>query len=189
MEESSKSTKKKSTVARLFSGLKARKNKGHSDVLPELVPFDHIQNTSPPAGDQGANAIARSPPNEPPTQSATDPVTAAIENNDTANTDMEGEMPPKDVAFAQKRLNEAAAKLEKNISAELLASRNFEIKGSADVNSLANNIGSALVMIMEQRDVEKPKQSHARDLVTEWAKKTIPFIETGLTVTNVRRTT
>jgi hypothetical protein len=93
---------------------------------------------------------------------------------------------PRTVAVANTYLNEAVEKLKQKIPQDILASSTFEIKPSADINSLANNIGSALVTMMEQRNIEKAKQSNVKMMITEWAKKTIPFVEKGLTIANVQ---
>ena len=90
------------------------------------------------------------------------------------------------LAIAKAQLNKAGENLKKEIPEEFLGNANFEIKASADIVSLGDNIGSALVTMMDQRNVEKSKQSLARRFVTQWARKTIPYIETGLTVANVR---
>jgi len=190
MEESSKPEKKKSKVGRLLSGLKSSKKstkrKSHNEVLPKPVPAGHVPNAVPSiVDDQGVNATACSPPTEPPLKPRTEPASTAVGTKAAVNTDAGEEKLPIDVATAQERLNKAGEKLEKKLPADLLASSDFKIKASADVNSLADNIGSALVTFMEQRDVEKSEQSHARNLITEWVKKTIPFIETGLTIANV----
>jgi len=104
-----------------------------------------------------------------------------------SGADADPEKLPTSVAIAQDRLNKAGEKLKKKLPADLLASGDFEIKVSADVNSVADNIGSTLDTFMEQRDVEKSEQSHAREFITEWAKKTIPYIETGTTIANVEK--
>jgi hypothetical protein len=87
---------------------------------------------------------------------------------------------------AVNKLNEAVEKLKQKIPQDILTSSTFEIKPSADINSLANNIGSALVTMMEQRNIEKAKQSNVKMMITEWAKKAIPFVEKGLTIANVQ---
>jgi len=98
------------------------------------------------------------------------------------NSDEEDE---RGIALAKGRLNKAGEDLKNKIPPDIQGCTNFEIKASADINSLADNISLALVTMMDRRCIEKSKQTHFQGLVTEWAKKTIPFIETGLTVANV----
>jgi hypothetical protein len=90
------------------------------------------------------------------------------------------------IVLAKSWLNKAGEDLKNNIPPDILGSTNFEIKASADINSLADNIGLALVTMLDRRSIEKSRQTHFQGLVIEWAKKTIPFIETGLTVANVK---
>jgi hypothetical protein len=98
------------------------------------------------------------------------------------------EVLPASVALAKEALNKAGKKLAEKIPQDSRGDMNFEIKASADIDTLAGNIGSVLVTMMGDRKVDKSKQTHIQELVTEWAKKTIPFVETGLTVANVYRT-
>jgi hypothetical protein len=186
MEEGSKSEKRLKFDRFLPGFLRQSKKspgrKGHDDVLPEPVPDGHVPNTDPSIVDnQGANTTARSPPTEPPTE----PAATSVQKKAAVNTDADREELPTSVVIAQDRLKKAEEKLEKKLSADLLRSGDFEIKASTNINTLADNIGSTLVTLMEQRNIEKSEQSHARDLITECAKKTIPFIETGLTIAEV----
>jgi len=162
-----------------FLGLKrtkeSPKREGDSQALPKQVPAD-VPRVPLPIVDEG-NATVRS------TEPLMEPVSTTAENK----ADAYPEKLPTSVAIAQDRLNKAGEKLKKKLPADLLASGDFQIKVSADVNSVADNIGSTLHIFMEQRDVEKSEQSHARDFITEWAKKTIPYIETGTTIANVEK--
>jgi hypothetical protein len=93
---------------------------------------------------------------------------------------------PASVMLARDRLNKAAEQLKEKIPNDIQGSTSLEVKGSADVNSLADNIGSAMVMMMDSRKVEQSKQSRVQALVIDWAKKTIPFVQQGLTIANVK---
>jgi hypothetical protein len=128
---------------------------------------------------QGSNAPAILPA---PQTGATVTVLESTETTEAVHE----ETLPRSVVLAKERLHEAGEKLKKNIPQNSLEGVDFEIKASADVDAFAHNIGSALVAMMEKRKIEKSKQSHALGLVTEWAKKTIPFVETGLTIANVQ---
>ena len=191
MAESSK-PEKKSKFSRLLGSLtrchgrrRSSERKGDSHILPELAPAN-VPNVSPSIADQGVNATARTPATQTPTE-LTEPVATGrgAESAAFLNTDVDLEKLPKNVAIAHDRLNKAGEKLKKTLPADLLAIGDFEIKMSADVNSVADNIGSTLDTFMEQRHVEESEQSHARELITEWAKKTIPFIETGVSIAKV----
>jgi hypothetical protein len=92
---------------------------------------------------------------------------------------------PTTVALANLVLDTAAEKLKKKIPTETWGITSFDIKPSADITSLAENIGTTLVTLMDKRNVEKSKQTRVQGMVREWAKKTIPFVETGLTIANV----
>jgi len=181
MAESPK-PEKRSNFGR-FLGLKRTKKsperEGDSQALPKQVPAD-VPRVPLPIVDEGSNATVRS---LRPTEPLTEPVSTTAQNK----ADADPEKLPTRVAIAQDRLNKAGEKLKKKLPADLLASGDFQIKVSADVNSVADNIGSTLDIFMEQRDVEKSEQSHAREFITEWAKKTIPYIETGTTIANVEK--
>jgi hypothetical protein len=99
----------------------------------------------------------------------------------------EEEKLPANIALAKDRLNKAREELKKKIPADIIETcTNFEIRASVDLNCLAHNIGSALVMMMQKQKIRELKHtSHALDLVKEWAKKTIPFVETGLNLASV----
>ena len=101
------------------------------------------------------------------------------------NNESEAEKLPANVAIAQERLNKASNKLKAKIPQEILESTNVEIQASADINSLADNIESALVAMMDLRNIQKSRQTRVRVLVMEWSKKTIPFVKTGLTIAKV----
>jgi hypothetical protein len=103
----------------------------------------------------------------------------------TLNRGAEEEILPANVALAKEVLNKSGKVLGDKIPQDARGDMNFEIKASADIDTLADNIGSVLVRMMGDRQVEQSKQTHVQGLVKEWAKKTIPFVETGLTVANV----
>jgi hypothetical protein len=185
MEENSTSAKKRSKFGRFLSGIKQSQHgtdrKSPAQVRSEPLPVPLIPNAGGPTpNDQEGNAISCSTPTEP----LADPAAAVVETHPTA-ADAKQEELPASIAIAQDRLDKAGENLKKKLPADLLASVHFEVKASADINSLADDLGSALVAMLEQANVKKTEQSHARTLVTEWAKKTIPFVETGLTVANV----
>jgi hypothetical protein len=107
------------------------------------------------------------------------PAAPTEESKDSTAADHKETLPPS-VAHAIERLNKAAQRLQNNLPEDISKGANFKVEGSRDINSLADNIGSALVKMMEQRQVEESKQSHARSVVVEWAKKTIPFVKVFL---------
>jgi len=86
---------------------------------------------------------------------------------------------------ANDRLDKAAEKLKNTIPEKMHANATFEFKASADINALADNIGSVLVTMMDVEKVEKSRQAHVQDMVKEWAKKTLPFVGRGLNIAKV----
>jgi hypothetical protein len=92
---------------------------------------------------------------------------------------------PATVVIANLVLDAAAENLKKRIPTEILDISNFDIKASADIGSLAEDIGITLVTMMDIRQVQKSKQTRVQGMVTEWAKRTLPFLEVGLTAVNV----
>jgi hypothetical protein len=203
MEPNSKPSKKESKFRRfLHSGLK-RKEKPKASPIPipaadasvvdapaaraTVAPFEVSNEAlSTPLLESGIV-----PAVEPQTPKATltptdqsELVTPEVEHKDSTGADHE-EILPTSVALAKERLDKAGEELRKKIPQGFLEGADFEIKASADINSLADNVGGALVAMMELRKIKKSKQSRARGFVTEWAKKTIPLVGTGLTVVNV----
>ena len=161
--ESSPKPKTRSAFPFFSSGKKSRSRKGHNEVPPD-PPQAGCEPDAGPADSSSPDDVQPEP--WPP-----------IAHRQGAT-----------VVIAQDRLNNAGQRLKKKLPADLLGSGDFEIRASADVNSLADNIGATLVTFMDQRKIEQSVQSRARNLITEWAKKTIPFIETGLTIANVSKT-
>ena len=163
-------------VRSLLPGSMKNKNKSQPESSPNPIPTG--------ANDPGALI------QQGPSITAASTVVAVVESPAPAVEDVRGalssdEKDERDITLAKGRLNKAGEDLKNKIPPDILGSTNFEIKASADISSLADNIGLALVMMMDRRCIEKSRQTHFQGLVTEWAKKTIPFIETGLTVANV----
>jgi hypothetical protein len=175
-QESSKSSGK---FRRFLSGFKKdaeRKPRGqpHPEPLPTSEPS---ATATPEVVQQGPRAAAPSTIAAPVRPTAPD---AELEG--VVNSGEEGL--PANVALAKDVLNKAGKKLAETIPQDARGDMNFEIKASADIDTLADNISSVLASMIADR-IEKSKQTHVQELVTEWAKKTIPFVETGLTVANV----
>jgi hypothetical protein len=168
------SLQRKSQLARSLLLLNAKSSVPKRDPEPtaaSVVPT--VEPVVPPPQDH--EAIPTVEPIVPPPQN----------HEDTVNEDEEGKLPPT-IALANARLDEAGEKLKQKIPEDILASSTFKIKASADINSLADNIGAALVTMMDQRKIEKAKQSKVKTMITEWAKKTLPFVEKGLTLADVQ---
>jgi hypothetical protein len=184
MEPNSKPSKKESKFRRfLHSGLK-RKEKPKASPIPipaadasvvvrpsAIAPVVPVNDSSQPQTSGPLELVV--PASETQTLKGSTPTdqtesaTAEVENKDTTGA----EILPTSVALAKERLNKAGEKLRKKIPQSILEGADFEIKASADVTSLADNIGSALVTMMDQRKVEKSKQSRARGFVVEWPRK------------------
>jgi hypothetical protein len=202
MELNSQSNQESKFRRFLPSGFKRKKEKQKASsaetVAADASAFDGSAASSPSPPADGPKGLQPSAPlgaivPVAETQTAgkssstdqTEPVASAVESNDPpSEVDQEEILPTSQrVALAEKRLKKAGNKLEKIITQK--DSAEFEIKASADINTLAENIGAALVSLMEHRKVAESKQSQARSFVVEWAKKTIPFVDTGLTIANV----
>jgi hypothetical protein len=156
-------------------------NPSNDQISPEPVPADGcLTANKPDIGTHGPDSAS---------SSSIAPATVRPASEDQAEGVMESvgeESLSTSLAIAKAQLNKAGENLKKNMPKEFLGNAIFEIKASADIISLGDNIELALVTMMDQRNVEKSKQSLARSFVTQWARKTIPYIETGLTVANVR---
>ena len=201
---SSKLSEKSATVRRFRADVrKDTEHENHSRIPPQEVPTalptsapvdtsapilnsgndedeTGAQSGSPAVDNEGLSATA------PSTPSPVENIVSAVEGSSEAiSEDEEGGKLPTTIATANDRLDKAAEKFKTKMTKEILGSTNFEIKASADISSLAENIGVTLVTMMDKRKVEKSKQTHVQSMVTEWVKKTIPFVETGLTVANV----
>ena len=87
--------------------------------------------------------------------------------------------------YAEKRLKEAAEKLEKVIPKEVLQSGKLEINGCADINTMADNVALAIGRLMNQRNIDESKQSAVKTLMKGWVKKALPFIQHGLSAASV----
>jgi len=111
---------------------------------------------------------------------------ASEDHGDALNFDGEEKLPAS-LVLVKQLLKKAGEELEKQLPLDIRASTKFEVKASADINALAESIGSTLEVMMDRSNVEKSKQKPAVRLLTEWAKKALPFVETGITVANVQR--
>jgi hypothetical protein len=87
------------------------------------------------------------------------------------------------VEVAEASLKAAAKKLEKAIPKEVLESGKLEIKGCADINTLADNVALAIGSLMNERNVAESKQSVVKTLLKGWVKKALPFLQHGLSTT------
>jgi hypothetical protein len=97
----------------------------------------------------------------------------------------EEETQPADLALAKRRLDEVAERLKKQIPKDFLGATTFEVQGCADVTSLADQIGKAIMETMKSQEVRKETQGPVQALMIDWAKKTIPFVQQRLSLTNV----
>jgi hypothetical protein len=88
----------------------------------------------------------------------------------------------------ERTLREAAENLKKELQKSGMDSSGFEfelIHGSYDMNTLAYNLERCLGAIMDNSNVSLSNQNAVKTFVKEWAKKSIPFIEKGLTAAEV----
>ena len=107
----------------------------------------------------------------------------ASDSNDGLRDKQKEELPAS-VVLAKDKLKKAVEKLEKKIPSDFQGKATFEVPGGADINSLTDDIGSKLVTMMDLRNNQSKKR--VQNFVIDWAKKTIPFIQPGLTVASVR---
>ena len=88
----------------------------------------------------------------------------------------------------QEALREAAKKLKERIEKSGIDSTQFgldPIHGSYDINSLARSLELALDKLMEKTKVPDATQNVAKAFTKEWAKKSLPFLEKGLSTAQV----
>lgn len=63
---------------------------------------------------------------------------------------------------------------------------NFDpIPGSHDINTLVHSLEIALTELMKKTQVSSSDQNVAKHFIKEWAQKTIPFLEKGLSAVEV----
>jgi hypothetical protein len=86
---------------------------------------------------------------------------------------------------SERRLEEAAKKLNKVIPKESFLSDHLEITGCADINTIADNVASAIGTLMSERNIDRTKQSVVKTLLKGWVKKALPFIQQGLSAASV----
>jgi hypothetical protein len=87
---------------------------------------------------------------------------------------------------AEKKLKESAEKLEGLLPLDLLSSQKREMEsttGSADINALADSLGSIIEVLMRERDIEEAPSGLS--VIKVWAKKALPFVEKGLDIATV----
>jgi hypothetical protein len=172
----------------LFDRLK--KKDSHHGKQKESTPSQpHPPGKSPSSHDPAA---AQAGPNKSPHSSVSKrDVAAGTEKKDLETSpprgaekkEEENELPT-NVAQAIDKLNKSAEKLKDSLPKTMIQeSATFKVDGGADINALADNVGSTLVALMSAQD-SKSKQK-AQSLLVEWAKKAIPFIQPGLSVASV----
>jgi hypothetical protein len=167
-------TDHKSKTEKFRSLFRRKEEGGNHDAGRATQPA--ASSTAAPAGtdnDASAVQVAQSTENdsEPPIQS------------------LDGDAdPPKTATEAEKRLKKAAEELQKLIPADIAQSEDLEIKtikGCADINSLADKVGSAVVKVMEHRSMEIAKQPAVQKLLKSWVKNVLPFVHQGLSIAKV----
>lgn len=137
------------------------------NVVP-LIPAVQVE-TAPPSSEQIVVTAQQSP--------------VSGEKNGSQGITSDSEVSP-----AEARLQEAAAKLKSKLMMDLLHEVNMDfgpIQGHSDINSVAQQIGTAVVALMDQRHIAKSKQGPAKTFVQTWVKKALPFIQDGLSAAKV----
>jgi hypothetical protein len=130
-----------------------------------------------------------------PSRETSQPILVPDKVSATVSEKLEGEIshilsePPFSVASSPKEaLREAAEKLRQRIEKSGMDSKQFEfdpIRGSYDINSLANSLELALDKLMVKTKVPDSNQNVAKAFTKEWVKKSIPFLEKGLAAAEV----
>ena len=136
--------------------------------------------------DQAAPRTKRGGPN------ADKKVVRGVESNTSRNTPGVRERPKglSPLERAQKKLKEAAEKLKSKIPSNMILKeeqlKTDSVKGCADVNCIAEHMGLAIESLMHERsrDDESDKGT-VKELVKRLVKKSLPFVEPGLTIAQV----
>jgi len=147
---------------------------------------------SAPASSTYTFEVRHQPPGHVSSEDALPPQLGAEQPKEDPqpSVDLPSALPKSLTAFeaAEERLKDAAKNLEKIIPTEVLESEKLEIKGCADINTLADNIAVAIGRLMNKRNVEETKQSTVKTLMKGWVKKALPFVQNGLSATTVHTT-
>lgn len=86
---------------------------------------------------------------------------------------------------AQSKLETAAEKLKRLLPEEFSGQDELKMEGFADLNAVAQRLGSIVETLMYDRDVEETRKPVVLNLIKSWVKKALPFIEQGLTAATV----
>lgn len=93
------------------------------------------------------------------------------------------------LASAEKKLKEAAKKLEGLLPPDLVSSQETEmesVKGSADINAISESLGTIVEALMRDRHIVAEKETQTGlSLIKIWVKKALPFVEHGLHIAKV----
>jgi len=159
-----------------------------ADQAPQDSKVAPLASQSPSLSADSSRIRSEGPPTVPPGDSSD--ITPSVSDVKTpelgrAEEGVKEERLPVSVTLAKEKLNKSAEELNKKIPKAFQESTTFEVEGSGDVISLADNIGAALVELMAQRNVEKSKQGKVQTFAVEWAKKTVPFAQDGLSIAKV----
>jgi hypothetical protein len=114
------------------------------------------------------------------TMLAPNSVTPAANENQTESAERQGKYSA--LERAERRLNEASAKLE-SMFPDLGGAQGIELNAigaSSDLNSLLDALGSTVDSLMQERTIEEAKRPGIQALIRTWTKKTLPFISKAL---------
>jgi len=159
---------------------KSEEDQSHCDNPTEHIPASHPS----PAAEHVVEKQVASPSASSAHPPASKTTTRAPEDPACENEEDVGGLRRR-LERANDRLAKAAEKLKNTIPEKMHGNATFEFKASADINALADSIGSVLVSMMDVEKVEKSRQAHVQDMVKEWAKKTLPFLGRGLNIAKV----
>jgi hypothetical protein len=138
-----------------------------------------------------ANAVSiqRPPKASIPTDSMSSPAPQTQEKVPAKAAPETSTKGPPILERAQKALDKAATRLKGLLPEDILKNEQVKmdsIPGSADVSSLAENIGSVVDLLMREGSDDDTDTLAVQHLIKGWVKKALPFIHSGLKAAKVR---
>ena len=147
-------------------------------AIPSATSLTHHMSTST-SGSQVVQTRPTKDSPQRPTPVALETAPLAEESQHEVESHEDETETSRSLTDAERRLKDAAEKLDKMIPDDMRIS---VVENCADVNSLADNIGSAITTLMWQRNIDKSNEHVLKSLTKRWVKKVFPFVQEGLRV-------
>lgn len=119
-------------------------------------------------------------------QNQTIAISKPASHREITKPSQEGHIP--ESSWADARLQEAADRLKSKLAKKGLQQGHVDLgtaQTSSDINCLAQNVGTAIAKLMDERVIKKSRQRPVKAFIETWIKKALPYIKTGLTIGKV----